>query len=118
MLNPFLIRDLHASSPQGPEDEAPSPMGRLPGELPARHDIANDAEVQSGGELRTRPHGIVRLTGSQYDDIASNHPRARLTYIDDDDGELITVSLLAQVVYMFRLTVCPRSGHLLSFHNA
>lgn len=93
-------------------------MGRLPGELPARHDIANGAEVQFAGELRTRPHGIVRLTGPEYDDIASNHPRARLTYIDDDDGELITVSLLPQIVYMFRLTACSRSGHLLSFHNA
>ncbi|KAJ6020664.1 hypothetical protein N7540_006168 [Penicillium herquei] len=35
--------------------------------------------------------GVVQISSSDYDDLASNHPRARLTYIDDDDGDQITV---------------------------
>ncbi|CAG7921750.1 unnamed protein product [Penicillium olsonii] len=36
---------------------------------------------------------LIRISTTDYDDIASNHPRARLTYVDeDDDGdETITV---------------------------
>ncbi|KAJ5661328.1 uncharacterized protein N7484_000700 [Penicillium longicatenatum] len=39
------------------------------------------------------PSGIreVQISASDYDNIASNHPRARLTYLDDDDGDQITV---------------------------
>lgn len=37
-------------------------------------------------------HGTVQISSSDYDEIASTHPRARLTYLDDDDGEVITVS--------------------------
>lgn len=33
----------------------------------------------------------VQISASDYDDLASNHPRARLTYLDDDDGDQITV---------------------------
>ena len=38
---------------------------------------------------------LIRISTTDYDDIASNHPRARLTYVDeDDDGdETITVSI-------------------------
>jgi hypothetical protein len=79
-----MIRGLHASSSRASGDGAPDPTGRLSGELPA---------CQPAGELQTRPRGIVRLSAPEYDDIATNHPRARLTYIDEDDGELITVSL-------------------------
>lgn len=61
MLKPFQIRDL-----QGP---------------PLR-----DQEGGSDG-----PRGVVRISASDYDDLASNHPRARLSYLDDDDGDKIEV---------------------------
>ncbi|KAI9929214.1 hypothetical protein ASPWEDRAFT_354198 [Aspergillus wentii DTO 134E9] len=62
MMNPFQIRDLHGS--------------------PSR--------TAESSESRRRD-GVVQVSASQYEEIASNHPRARLTYADDDDGELITV---------------------------
>jgi hypothetical protein len=36
----------------------------------------------------------VQLSASDYDEIALSRPRARLTYVDDDDGEIITVSVM------------------------
>ncbi|KAE8388590.1 hypothetical protein BDV23DRAFT_158707 [Aspergillus alliaceus] len=74
MLKPFQIRDLHRSSSQ---DD-------LSGSL-----NLNPTAVE---DRLTRPQGIVRLSATEYDELAINHPRARLTYIDnDDDDELITV---------------------------
>lgn len=65
MLKPFQVRDLHVSS---------SPD----------HGVNSDTPVS---------HGVVQISAADYDDIATNHPRARLTYIDYDDDEQITVSI-------------------------
>ncbi|PWY87921.1 hypothetical protein BO94DRAFT_534925 [Aspergillus sclerotioniger CBS 115572] len=76
MFKPFQIRDLHGSPSHTSAEESltssPKPLSR---------------ELAS---LRTR-RGIVQLSASEYDNLSSKHPRARLTYVDDDDGELITV---------------------------
>ena len=61
MLKPFQIRDLQGS--------------------PLR-----DQEGDSDGS-----RGVVRISAIDYDDLASNHPRARLSYLDDDDGDKIEV---------------------------
>ncbi|KAJ5735180.1 uncharacterized protein N7483_000305 [Penicillium malachiteum] len=45
----------------------------------------------SNPEEPSSSQGVVQLSSSDYDDLASTHPRARLTYIDDDDGDQITV---------------------------
>ncbi|KAJ6071643.1 hypothetical protein N7499_009657 [Penicillium canescens] len=39
------------------------------------------------------PSGVVQISSTDYDDLATTHPRARLTYIDEDedDDETITV---------------------------
>ncbi|KAJ5507874.1 hypothetical protein N7527_010017 [Penicillium freii] len=64
MLKPFQIRNLRVSTQNQPEQLADS---------------------------RT-PTGVVQISATDYDDLASNHPRARLTYMDDDDDdETITV---------------------------
>ncbi|OQE95456.1 hypothetical protein PENNAL_c0002G06255 [Penicillium nalgiovense] len=64
MLKPFQIRNLRVSTQHQPEQ------------------LAN-----------SRPSaGVVQISATDYDDLASNHPRARLTYVDDDDDdETITV---------------------------
>lgn len=64
MLKPFQIRDLHEAPPRGEEDAS------------------------------TSSAGTVQISSTDYDDIATNHPRARLTYLDDDDedGDKITVT--------------------------
>lgn len=82
MLKPFQIRDLHGPRPQGDSTES------------------TKDSAQTVIDHQTRPsqsknrHGTMQLSSSDYDVIASTHPRARLTYPDDDDGEVITVSLL------------------------
>ncbi|KAJ6115695.1 hypothetical protein N7523_006112 [Penicillium sp. IBT 18751x] len=63
MLKPFQIKDLHVS---------PSPD----------HGINADTPVS---------HGVVQVSATDYDDIATSHPRARLAYIDYEDDEQITV---------------------------
>jgi hypothetical protein len=75
MLKPFQIRDLHGSPTQ---EDAYNSLGCLPR---GHH-----------GHNTSRRSGIVQLSASDYDEIALSHPRARLTYADDDDGEIITVS--------------------------
>ncbi|KAJ5174830.1 uncharacterized protein N7482_000707 [Penicillium canariense] len=64
MLKPFQIKDLHRSPSQSHEDLSGRPSSS---------------------------RGVVQISAADYDDIASNHPRARLTYLDDDDGDQITV---------------------------
>ncbi|RAL10864.1 RNA recognition motif domain-containing protein [Aspergillus homomorphus CBS 101889] len=67
MLKPFQIRDLHRS---------PSPS----------------SSTEAADHLTSsRRRGIVQLSASQYDNLSSSHPRARLTYFDEDDEEIITV---------------------------
>ena len=78
MLKPFQIRDLHGSPSHTSAEESITSPRALPGEL---------------ASPRTR-RGIVQLSASEYDSLALNHPRARLTYVDDDDGELITVCIM------------------------
>ena len=83
MLRPFRIRDLHQE--------------------PTRQNLY-DAETESSPSLvqpnlsdlstpNTSRHGTVHLSAPEYDDIVTSHPRAVLTYMDEDDGEVITVSL-------------------------
>ncbi|KAJ5693009.1 hypothetical protein N7462_002432 [Penicillium macrosclerotiorum] len=64
MLKPFQIKNLRGSVPQ-------------------------DREESSG--YSSGPSRVVQISATDYDDIASNHPRARLTYVDDEDGDQITV---------------------------
>ncbi|GES57454.1 RNA binding protein [Aspergillus terreus] len=73
MLELFQIRDLHGSpSPTATDDTDPSTP------LP---NTTSDPQNR----------GIIQISSSDYDQIATTHPRARLTYVDDDDGETITV---------------------------
>ncbi|KAJ5888492.1 hypothetical protein N7495_008533 [Penicillium taxi] len=62
-MKPFRIRHIHVSPSLGREESVDS----------------------------SRAHGVFQISASDYDDIASNHPRARLTYMDEDDGDQITV---------------------------
>ena len=69
MLGPFRIRNLRRS---------PSPPNRQPsGSVPAKV-----------GALEA----VVCLTGREYQSNALNHPESRLRYLDEDDGEIVTVS--------------------------
>lgn len=43
-------------------------------------------------ETQARSSSLIQLTAGEYDKIISDRPSGALTYIDDDDGDLITVS--------------------------
>ncbi|KAL1967575.1 hypothetical protein VTN77DRAFT_3090 [Rasamsonia byssochlamydoides] len=75
MLKPFQIRDLHVPLAEN------------------LYDSTTESTVSDEGAARlgSNRHGTIQLSAPEYDEIASNHPRARLTYMDDDDGEIITV---------------------------
>jgi hypothetical protein len=76
MLKPFLIRDLH---------EDPYSQNII-------EDTASDLyNATDAGVSPQRPHGLVQITRADYDEIAYLHPQARLSYLDDDDGDIITV---------------------------
>lgn len=68
MLPPFRVRNLRRS--------ISSPSGPSPSNLSI---ILDD-------------HPLVRITAPQYDSTISEYPDAKLRYLDDDDGEIVTVS--------------------------
>ncbi|KAE8351039.1 hypothetical protein BDV28DRAFT_137991 [Aspergillus coremiiformis] len=76
MLKPFQIRDLHRSASQDDLSESQN---------------LDQIVIENRDTLQSRHNGIVRLSSTEYDELATTHPRARLTYIDDDDDELIMV---------------------------
>jgi len=81
MLKPFQIRDLHVPLvEENPHDE------------PTASVVSEPRSDERAGNLGTTRHGTVQLSAPEYDAIVSSHPRARLTYMDDDDGEMVTVS--------------------------
>lgn len=92
-LKTFRIRDLHdGSSPQG------NRRGLLASTESQGYGAIHDAGHHHISDRSSR-HGVVQLSASEYDEIALNHPRAMLTYVDEeDDGEVITVSFLPEAL--------------------
>lgn len=43
-------------------------------------------------QIRELDQDVQLVDGSQYDDMIVEHPVATLGYVDDEDGEVITVS--------------------------
>lgn len=77
MLKPFQIRNLHLY----PAEEN-------------LYDSSTESVVSSShvDETHCRRSDLIHLTAPEYDDILRDHPNAGLTYIDDDDGDIVTVS--------------------------
>ncbi|OJJ51414.1 hypothetical protein ASPZODRAFT_127482 [Penicilliopsis zonata CBS 506.65] len=78
MLRPFHIRDLAVSPYVASESDTTVSTGD--------HSQGEDGEIS-----QPQPHATVQISSSEYDRIAVDNPRARLMYVDNDDGELITV---------------------------
>ncbi|KAI9799156.1 MAG: hypothetical protein M1833_004196 [Piccolia ochrophora] len=70
MLPPFRIRNLRASN------------------HPTGSDLGDDFSYGYAGE---KDDTIVQITLSAYDTLITDHPDATLRYIDEDDGEVVTV---------------------------
>ncbi|TPR10025.1 TIGR00730 family protein [Aspergillus niger] len=95
MLKPFQIRDLHGS----------------PSHTPAEVPLASTQPLTREPSSPRARRGIVQLSAPQYDDLASNHPRARLTYVDDDDGEIITVGSSLELSQRLDEPIDPATAH-------
>lgn len=76
-LKPFQIRNLHDSP-------AKENLYDSSTESVLSHSPVEDAQ--------TKPSSLIRLSAGEYDDIVRNNPDGSLTYIDEDDGDMITVS--------------------------
>ncbi|KAL2014110.1 hypothetical protein VTN00DRAFT_1635 [Thermoascus crustaceus] len=90
MLKPFQIRDLHSPPPEKNASDSVS-ASNASSEPQALPTAIYDCDRVKSPVHSSRRHGIVQLSAPQYDEIVSSHPRARLMYMDDDDGEIITV---------------------------
>lgn len=77
VLKPFQIRNLHVY----PAEEN-------------LYDSCTESVISSSpaDEIQTKRSYTIHLSAGEYDKIISDHPNGTLTYIDDDDGDLITVS--------------------------
>jgi hypothetical protein len=76
MLPPFEIRNLRRL--QNPLDSVPRNHDRL----------SSSSSLGS----RVSDNGIIQIEASFYNPLMSQFPEAALSYMDDDDGEVITVS--------------------------
>ena len=75
MLPPFRICQLRASdNPAGP-------------------DVGDDF---TSSPVPYEELAVIRISSTEYDSVIQQHPDAALTYMDEDDGEIITVSLTMQ----------------------
>ena len=52
----------------------------------------DDTTPRQGDGNGNARDGVVRVTSSQYDETVTTNPEARLSYVDEDDGESIMVS--------------------------
>jgi hypothetical protein len=103
MLKPFRIRNLLDSSPE-PELASPSVNHGAHGTEQARTTLDIERGLvedivycrANGKIIFPRPEaprdGIVQVSAGEYDKTISSHPQSKLSYMDNDDGELITVS--------------------------
>ncbi|PGH36073.1 hypothetical protein GX50_01085 [[Emmonsia] crescens] len=55
----------------------------------ARRNTVTDGAVTATPNVHR--HGIVRVSAEEYDETIAAHPQAKLSYMDDDDGDTITV---------------------------
>ncbi|KIW28026.1 uncharacterized protein PV07_07716 [Cladophialophora immunda] len=60
----------------------------------------------------TSPPGLVQITASQYDSTIHSQPDAVLSYIDLDDGELITVGSSFELQQRLEEPVPPSATHV------
>lgn len=90
-LKPFQIRNLHIY----PAEEN-------------LYDSSTESVISSSAadETHPKPSSLIQLSAGEYDKIVSDHPNGTLTYIDDDDGDLITVSAYFLLDKPFILTGC------------
>lgn len=79
MLKPFRIKGLNGSTSADERTAKSVPLSL----------VTNDGIMKP----RTPRSGVVHLSAPQYDQIVTTHPKAALTYMDEDDGEVIAVSL-------------------------
>ncbi|KAJ5808592.1 hypothetical protein N7474_009861 [Penicillium riverlandense] len=84
MLKPFQIRDLGCQPDQSPSVEPSSPALSVVDQTDDVH------HHQSDDEPRSSPR-VVQISAGDYNALSRNNPRARLTYVDLDDGDTITV---------------------------
>lgn len=92
MLKPFRIKELND----------PAFDGDLPRSAKAESDqpALGLSDIISAGTYRevssslprTSNDGVVRITEYEYEETISNNPEAKLSYLDEDDGEVVTVS--------------------------
>ena len=80
MLGPFRIRNL-----------------RRPTTPPNRASYASAAR-------RGSSEAVVSITGNEYDSNVLMHPESKLKYLDEDDGEVVTVSTGTFLLQFRKLT--------------
>lgn len=108
-MKPFRIRDLYGpvlpsdsphsrsayDSSQGPRPDGGNDTAEL---YKLEHGIDSRASRAGDAPYETSRPGIIQMTAREYDEAITSSPHSSLMYVDDDDGETITVCriLIAQ----------------------
>lgn len=87
VMKPFQIRNLHVY----PAEEN-------------LYDSSTESVISPTDEIPLMRSCPIQLSAGEYDKIISDHPNGTLTYVDDDDGDLITVSATSPSSQLFILT--------------
>ena len=75
-------------------------------------DLREDPALAGGNGSGSRD-GVVHLSRPDYDTTITKHPEASLMYMDDDDGETITVRSLQILGYTQKANNMDIGGILL-----
>ncbi|ODH48428.1 hypothetical protein GX48_05405 [Paracoccidioides brasiliensis] len=69
---------------------------------------ANDSVPSMRNKHR---HGIVRVSAEEYDETIAAHPQAKLSYMDEDDGDIITVGSSLELTQRLSEPASPNVRH-------
>lgn len=84
MLKPFRIKELN--DPIYGEEPLRSTQTK------SEHPALSFSDTISSSLSRGSCDGVVQITANEYEETISNNPETKLSYVDEDDGEKVTVS--------------------------
>lgn len=100
-MKPFQIRDLHgpvpppdSSHPPGcdsSQDSRPDGGSDTTELYKLDHGEGPEELSTSNTSYGTSRPGIIQMTAHEYDEAVTGYPQNSLMYMDDDDGETVTV---------------------------
>jgi len=94
MLPPFRVKKLAPRSEAGPSVNPPSEYFQ---DLRRRSSGSASGSGSGSGAV----DGIIRMSRQAYDELLEREPEAALTYLDEEDGDVVLVCIVTYLSHGF-----------------